>query len=158
MTTRDTLDRNLHLPIDGKTYVIAPPDIPTGRYITKVMSVGMQAANGHMPSDKTVGSLKLNDDEEADLYERILGDVADEMVADGVDFNSYALAGQAMMIWVVADKEKAMEFWNSGGNPKAGKTPQDRKRPAKSAPRASTATKSLPAKPKGKKATTSSAS
>lgn len=155
MTQRNTLNRNLRLPLNGKTYVIPPPDIPTGRYITKVMSIGMQATEGHMPSDAAVKSIKLDDDEEADLYQRILGPVADKMVADGVSFNDYALAGQTMMIWVVSDAEKAMQFWNSGGDPKAPKTPQDRKPPAKSAPRASAATKSTPAKPRAKRATTS---
>lgn len=68
----------------GKTYRVPSPDAATGLRLTAVANIGLRASSGGELSAKDRDAVNLADDEEEDLYRKVLGPVYDEMVADGV--------------------------------------------------------------------------
>ena len=128
------LDPTLKLPIRGKTYVVQSVDAKTGLWCQRMMHVAVTAVAGLSMSEADAASLDLDDHQELDLYQRVLGDAYDEMVADGLPWEWIKHAGTTAFMWAAGNREQAESFWASPG--KARATPQDRKRPRKkSAPR-----------------------
>ncbi|HET6915576.1 MAG TPA: hypothetical protein VFH56_05745 [Acidimicrobiales bacterium] len=119
----------LRLPIHGKVYVVASPDAKTGLRVQRLMSVGAYAAAGGEVTDDDLDSLEFDDDEERDLYLRILGPAYDEMVADGLPWEIVQHAGQTALTWVAFGRDAADRIWESVGEPQRPE-PQDRKAPA----------------------------
>lgn len=145
----DVFDSSLKLPIGGKIYTVHAVDAKTGLWlksITEIAARRMNTAAGGGPkelSEQEAASLELDDDEEFDLFQKLLGPTLEELKADGVDWERIKLVGKTATIYAMHDKDTAEQFWNNGGTfPKVRKKPTDRKAPAKSARQGSTATTS----------------
>lgn len=98
----------------GPTYVVYPTDGETGLLIHKLLGIGDDVQKG-----RTVDRDSLTDGEERELYQRLLGDALEEMLADGVDWSDIQFVAQVCMAWVVAGIKTAEELRDSGGDPKA---------------------------------------
>lgn len=130
----DFTDASLKLPVAGKTYVTPSPDAKTGLLCQRLVAGTTTLALGGEMSDAETQQI-LSDNDERELYERILGPAWDEMLADGVPWHVLQLAGTTALIWIVNGEAAAEECWNLRGHtPKAEpKPPADRKASAKSA-------------------------
>lgn len=125
-------DDTLRLPIGGKTYVIASPDAETGLWCQRMLSTAAVVSGGAQLSEDDVSSLVLDDEQELDLFKRILGPTYDEMVADKVSWERLKHAGTTAFMWAAGNKDTAEEFWLSASPGKEMRpTPQDHKAPAK---------------------------
>lgn len=134
MTFKDLdeyLKPTIELPIGGKKYVVKSVDATTGLWCQRLMHTGLTVWAGENVSDADVASLELDDDQERNLYQRVLGDAYDEMVADGVPWDSIKHAGTTAFMWAAGNREQAEMFWASPG--KARPAPQDRKPKKRSA-------------------------
>lgn len=126
MTTKfqdldDFFDAALELPISGKVYRIPSPDPEVGLYVQRLMEAAAWINDGQLPPGEAP-KLKLNDDEEVDLYETVMGSAMAEMRADKVPWAKIMLAAQTAFIWIGAGDAAAEAFWTSGGDPKAVST------------------------------------
>lgn len=124
-------DPTLKLPIGGKTYVVPSPDAKTGLWAQGMMTAAVQIRAGETPDG--LEALVLDDDEERDLYERLLGDAYAEMVADGVKWHKIKHAGTTALWWVVYGKDVAERFWNAGGGQGKARTRKRKKKPKSTA-------------------------
>lgn len=131
MTTTDDLkpvaafldeDDCLVLPWKDKEYRIEALPARLGLRIQRIMS----AAEKAMRDDQEVDPELLTDEDEADLYPQVLGDVYDQMLDDGVSFVRLKLAANAAMMWTVYSAELAIEFWEAGGKAPAPNREQRR--------------------------------
>jgi len=135
-------DDHLELPIRGKVYRIPPADAELGLLCSRLVMAGEQvAAKGAVEKDTAA---VLNDEEESDIYERLLGPVREEMIADGLDWQRISHVGSTALIWTALGKAAALNFWRSGARPKAPDAPQpaaprDRQPKKKAAKKAPTA-------------------
>ncbi len=140
----EIIGAGMALPIRGKVYTIPPVSAEVGITLENIAKVAILATGkGHRePTEAELEALQLDDVAEKVHARTVLGPAYDEMVADGVDYEAIKLALRTATIWAVDSLEAAEKFWNAGGVvPKARKKPADRKRGAKSAPRASTGSK-----------------
>ncbi|WP_433355635.1 DUF7426 family protein [Microtetraspora malaysiensis] len=111
-------DDSLPLPIGGKWYRIPAPDAEVGLLCQRLMHAGMAAEPGEPVDDpklNELASVVLNDDQERDLYQRVLGPVFDELRADGVTWPKIQHVGATATVWVAAGKEAAAKVWAAGG-------------------------------------------
>lgn len=128
---REFLDgRHLDLPIDGTVYRVCDVDAATGLWVQKVMDLGIAAAQG-----REVDGVVLDDDEERDVYRRVLGDTYDQMTADGVGWADLKHAAVTAMIWIAFDEAAAEKYWESG----SGEVPAPAPGPNRASRRASSA-------------------
>lgn len=104
-------DPVLRLPIKGKTYVVQSPNAATGLYVQSMMSAAQLTLSG-LAVDAGDARLVLEDDDERNLYQRVLGSTYDELLADGVGWHSIRRAGKAAMLWIHRDEQAAEDFWN----------------------------------------------
>jgi hypothetical protein len=116
------LDDYLDLPVrvrggEVRVYRIEDPPAEDGIRIERITTLAARLAAGQKAADLPV----LDDDEERDLYRMCLGDTYDEMLADGVGWAQFKHVALTVMFWVIADKETAHEFWQTGQQP--GKAP-----------------------------------
>lgn len=123
MTTKfqnldDFFDAALELPIGKKVYRIPSPSADVGLYVQRLMEAAAWINDGQLPPGDAP-KLKLNDDEEVDLYQVVMGPAMDEMKADGVLWSKIMLAAQTAFIWIGAGDAAAEAFWASSGDPKA---------------------------------------
>lgn len=135
-------DSTLKLPIRGKTYVIESPDAKTGLWCQRILAVAAKVKGGDGEvSEEEAAGLKLDDDEERGLFQRLMGPVFDEMIADRLPWEHIKHAGVTCLMWAAGNEGQAEKYWKSGGQaPKAPAAPQDRKKPKKkSAPQGSPA-------------------
>lgn len=145
----DFLTDTIDLPIRGKTYTVSAPDGETGLLCQRLLALGAQSAKGETDEKST-----LDDGDERDLYQRVLGPVWDEMMADKVSWPWIKRASTTVMFWCTLGLAAAETYWNSEPDgPKVPKQPQDHKPGAKSALPASTGTR-RPAKRAAKKTAT----
>jgi hypothetical protein len=121
-------DPVLRLPIKGKTYVVKSPNAATGLFVQSLMSAAQMSRAG-FAVDAADTRLVLDDDDERNLYQRVLGDTFDELVADGIAWPHLERAGKTTMLWIHRGQDAAELFWN-GGTP-------DPKAPAPTAPESS---------------------
>ncbi len=115
-------DDSLPLPVGGKWYRISAPDAEVGLLCQRLMHAGLAAEQGEQVDDPKLNELAavvLNDDEERDLYQRVLGPVFDELRADGVSWPKIQHVGATALVWVAAGKEAAAKIWASGGTGEA---------------------------------------
>lgn len=129
-------DDTLDIPIRGKIYRIPSPDAETGLWCQRVFEMGVRAESGQKVSAVQTAKLKLDDDEERELYDRVLGPAKQEMIDDGLTWARISAVAQTAIIWIATDRTTAEKYWNEqvvGGGPKAPKQPQDHKPPAKKA-------------------------
>ncbi|WP_171074152.1 DUF7426 family protein [Nonomuraea basaltis] len=120
MTFKDLdefFDPTLKLPVGGKTYVIPPPSGEVGLLCQRLMHAGLAAQTGQDVDEEGLTKLAeavLDDDQEKDLYRRILGPVWDELFTDKVLWPKIQHVGQTALIWVAAGLEAAAKHWESG--------------------------------------------
>lgn len=125
----DFTNASLRLPIKGKTYTIPSPNAATGLLCQRLLAMGASAALGVEADDDTVDAI-LSDDDEKDLYTRLLGPAWDEMIADEIPWMIMQHAGTTAMVWVVQGWAAAEEYWNRQGGPDPkdqAKQPEDHK-------------------------------
>lgn len=120
------LKPTIELPIRGKVYVVKSVDAATGVWCQRMMHVAVTVFAGIEVSEADASSLMLDDEQERNLYQRVLGDTYDEMVADGLPWEWIKHAGATAFMWAAGDRERAETYWASPG--KGRPTPQDRKR------------------------------
>jgi hypothetical protein len=120
-------DPTLKLPIAGKVYVVQPPDAKTGIHVQRLMTTGMLAASGGEVSQSQLDELELDDADEINLYQKLLGAVYDEMLADGHPWPYVKHAGVTAFMWVAYGKDSAEQFWESAAGEAKRPEPQDRK-------------------------------
>lgn len=109
-------DPSLRLPVGGKVYVIPPPDAEVGLLCQRLMHASLDAEAGKDVDEDGLNQLAetvLDDDQEKDLYRRILGPVWDELFADRVSWPVIQHVGQTALIWVAAGLEAAAKHWES---------------------------------------------
>lgn len=115
-------DDSLALPVGGKLYRIPPPDAEVGLLCQRLMQAGLAAEQGEQVNDPELNELAavvLDDDEERDLYVRILGPVWAELRADGVSWPKIQHVGSTALVWVAAGKEAAAKIWVAGSTGEA---------------------------------------
>ena len=110
--TLDLTESYIELPIGTKTYRIDSPDALTGLQVQQIQALAMAAKNGRELSGKDAKLLRLNDDEERDFYERILGDAFHAMLADKIPWEKFKDVAATVMVWITANAEAAEKFWN----------------------------------------------
>ncbi|UBU16678.1 DUF7426 family protein [Nonomuraea gerenzanensis] len=135
-------DDSLRLPVGGKVYVIPAPDAEVGLLCQRLMHASLQAEQGETVDDPKLNELAevvLNDDEERDLYQRILGPVWDELHADKVKWPRIQHVGATALVWVAAGKEAAAKIWASGGT---GEAPAPNRATRRATAAAATSTRS----------------
>jgi hypothetical protein len=93
-------DPTLDLPVGDKTYSVPSCDAPTGLWVT-----GMMTGAAEEP-------VELDDDDERNLYQRVLGPVYDEMLADGVPWPAFKRVGSAVLLWIAFGEGAAERYWN----------------------------------------------
>lgn len=69
---------------NGKDYVVQSPDAETGMRLAAMGDVILRASFGHDIDQRTKDKFKLDDDEERELMDEVLGETGEEMIADGV--------------------------------------------------------------------------
>lgn len=103
---------HIDLPIGGITYRINGVDAQTGLLVQRLMDAGVQAAQTGDEFD--LDEELLDDAQELNSYEAILGDAYQQMLDDGVDWEELKRAAVTTMVWIYADEETAEKFWESG--------------------------------------------
>ena len=89
-------DRDLPVfPIGGKTY--EPPELPA-KFSEAIMR----------------GDASGFEDDERSMWQIVLGDTYDQMVADGVSGDAIARAGFAVLAFAIHGRDAAERVWNSG--------------------------------------------
>jgi len=137
MTFRDLdefLDDTLPLPIGGRVYVVADVDAETGLLCQRLFAAGADAYAGrepHIPAE-------LDDGQELDLYQRVLGDTYAQMVSGGVHWQKISLAAQTTIAWIAVGRDAAEQVWNSGGRPEQQAPNREARRTASKATAKST--------------------
>ncbi|WP_420819222.1 DUF7426 family protein [Nonomuraea lactucae] len=109
-------DPSLRLPAGGRTYVIPPPDAEVGLLCQRLMHAGLAVEAGQQVDEEGLHQLAetvLDDNQEKDLYRRILGPVYDELFADKVSWPVIQHVGQTALVWVAAGLEAAAKHWES---------------------------------------------
>lgn len=126
----EILDPFLPLPIRGKTYRIPAPSVAVGLRSQATLVIGLKVKAGEEVSPADVAALQLDDEQEAEFTHQMLGDLRDEMAADGVPWEYVRHAAKTVFMWTVGDREQAEKVWADAG--KAPRpAPRDRKAPAK---------------------------
>lgn len=92
---------------DGKTYVIESPDAKTGLHLAALGDIMLRAGTGAEVSDAQVARLKLDDDEERELMDKVLGPVKDEMIGDGVKWVHLRGISKYAFIYFAVGKDQA---------------------------------------------------
>lgn len=115
----DVFDPDLRLPINGKTYVIPPPSAAVGLRLEALQALVNAAKSGARLSEREVKALRLDDEQELNLYQSTLGPAYDQMVADGVSFPALKRAGMTAYLFWTQGEESAERYWASG----SGKAP-----------------------------------
>lgn len=94
----------LEFPIGGKVYRLEPYDIPTGLKLTKVIT----------RQDEEFAQLPPEE-----LYKLALGNLWDQMVADGVSLAAVSRCGLTAISDFQYGREMAEAAWEKGADPKA---------------------------------------
>lgn len=107
-------DDAIDFPIDGKTYRVESPDAKTGLFLASLANVGVKAASGADVGQADVDKLNLDDDEEHDLMEMVLGDTLAELIADGVKWTKIQRLNKYCFIYFAIGEDAADEALKSG--------------------------------------------
>lgn len=127
-------DPTLQLPMRGKTYVVESPDATTGVHVQRLFSTATTVIAGGDVSEKDLAAIELDDDEEKELYPRVLGTAYGEMVEDKIPWVWIKHAGTTALMWIGVGVEAAEKFWSEAPSGEARRpATQDHKAPAKKA-------------------------
>lgn len=122
MTFKDLtefFDGSLRLPIAGKEYVIPPISADDGIWVTALITTASKVAAGGKVDEADAKRLTLDDGDERELYERVLGTAFEEMRVDGVNWPSISHAGQTAMVFFAQGEDAAEKVWHSLGEAEA---------------------------------------
>ena len=123
----DVLDDTLRIPLSGKEYVIHGVTAETGLWFQAIVEAGKAQADA-IRKAKEDGTdapqeISLPGDIERvleaargrDMQREALGDILDELTADGVSQVRINHLAQTVLMWTVLGREQAEEYFNSGG-------------------------------------------
>lgn len=88
-------------------YAVPSPDAKTGLWLAGLADIGARAARGDEVDAKALAKIRLDDNEERTLYQRVLGNAYDEMVADGVKWTALQRMGQDAYLCFALSQEVA---------------------------------------------------
>lgn len=103
----------IELPIKGKLYRISSPDARTGLLVTRLMGLATDAANDVEIGEDQRVQLVLDDKEEKELTERVLGATLEEMLNDSVEWPMVQHVLQTAMVWISLGLPQAEKYWIS---------------------------------------------
>ena len=69
---------------DGKFYTVPSPDGETGLRLTALADIARKQQQGVKVSERDVARLRLNDEQEREFAQEVMGTCYEEMMADGV--------------------------------------------------------------------------
>lgn len=138
-------DPGLTLTVLGKEYTLPLPSAELGLWCRLVAQVAgdVNAASTEDDVQASIARIEALPDlpggKDVSLPQRVLGDVYEQLVADGVPDPYIQFCGQTAYVWILAGVDKAAEFWTSGGRPEALSPANRETRRARSSGRTSTA-------------------
>jgi len=119
----------------GKVYTIPSPDATTGIFLTAMANLGIRAAKGDKDlTEADVKSLKLNDAEEKDLVEVVLGTAYQELIDDGISWEKIRRLSQYAFAYYAMGPQAAVKGVESGAF--TGKAPEKNRAARRSSTRA----------------------
>jgi hypothetical protein len=126
-------DGDLVVLVGSREYVIEDVDAATGLWVQEV-SEQTRKAKARLDAGEDVeavaADLHLDDDEERNFYQTLLGGTLDELVAAGVKWRQVRILGQIAYAWITRGLEGARKMWEADGEaPKANRA-QRRAKPA----------------------------
>ena len=121
------------LPIRGKVYRVPAVSAEVGLRCQALVHRALRIKAGVNVDAEGVSALRLDDDEEREFAESMLGPVFGEMIADGVPWVYVQRAATTTFVWTTADRAKAAEVWREADSPEARRPPRDRKKQRKTA-------------------------
>jgi hypothetical protein len=107
------------LPGDNRQYVLADVDAATGLWIhslterTRKAKARLDAGEDEEAID---ADLHLSDEQESDLYTRVLGSAIDDLVEAGARWQHVRMLGQIKYAWVVRGVTGARRAWEARGD------------------------------------------
>lgn len=114
----DYWSEGLPLTIKGQTYVVPEPDAETGLYVQTLFSAGATVAGALQRggsiddvADDIKSMSRLDDDQETNLYLRLLGSAYDGMKANGVPWSMIRHAGMTAFVWIAVGSDAAKSHW-----------------------------------------------
>lgn len=126
----ELLDPFLPLPIRGKTYRVPSPDVTTGLRAQATVAIAVKVRAGQQVDAADVASLQLDDDQELEFTQSMLGPVFEEMRDDELPWEYVRHAAKTVFMWLISDRDEAAKVWASLGNDPRP-VPKDHKAPAK---------------------------
>jgi hypothetical protein len=133
----------------GKAYRFASPDFETGLWLKNLIEFGQRVALGGEVRDSDTERLNLDDDEEVDLYRRVMGDTFEQLRTDGVSWGHVQKVFQLLLKHWGTGQDVAATLREAAGEAEAQPNRTARRASARSSSptagskssRASTATK-----------------
>lgn len=139
-------DDGLHVTVRGKEYLIPSPDADTGMRLNAIATIGAAVQSGKTVPESQLKSLELNDDEERNFTEQVLGSALEELRADGFSWVQLSRMAQYAFTHFAISPETARKGLAAGvfdGGKAPARTP-GKKGKARSGRPASTGSKKIP--------------
>lgn len=92
---------------NGKTYRVASPSATVGLWLVGLTDLGLRVNAGADLTPDDLARLKLDDEGEKTLYQRVLGATYDEMVADGILWTALGKVGRDAYLCFAMSQEAA---------------------------------------------------
>lgn len=108
------------LPGGTREYVVCDVDASVGLWVqalTEKTRKAQRRLDAGEDAEAIDAELHLSDEEESQLYSRLLASTLDDLEADGVKWKKTKLVGQIAYAWVVADLKAARKVWEADGSP-----------------------------------------
>lgn len=137
MATKSPFTRlgfTLDLTVDDEhTYSIKSPPIEVGAYMVELSGLLAQieryATEDEVPTElrDRLAALEAPEAMQENEPRALLGDAYEAMAADGMPYEVFKLAAASVTIWVRADRDAAIAFWESGGVPPTNRAARRKK-------------------------------
>lgn len=98
----------------GKVYVVPSPNAATGQRLSALADISVKMARKLEVTEAEAARLQLNDDEERDFLEMVLGTCYAELIADGVSWQRIKRLGLYAFTYFGVSPEAANEALRSG--------------------------------------------
>lgn len=106
-------DDSLTVEVDGRDYTIPSPSARDGLWLSRLANFGAKVASDEEPSPEDLAKLELNDAQERDLYQIVLGSAFDELMAN-VSWVKIQRLGRWAFIYFALGPEQAEQALTSG--------------------------------------------
>lgn len=93
----------------GRSYRIPSPDAATGVRLTAMVTLGVAFATGAELDERDADKLKLDDEQEKDFLEEVLGSAYGELIADGVSWTRIQRLGRYCLLHFTLGPEAAAD-------------------------------------------------